>query len=522
MVSTTNEEVLNQVNPVEVQLQQQQQAEQQAVVGPITDEDFEKAQKLFQQGKKNLFLNKYDESVNNFGDACKVYAAKFGEMDPKCAEVYFFYGRSLLELARVENTVLGNALSGVPEETEPVNDSRYGNPDDVAAEEKSEISDKVIDALCSTEEQATATTAATTTEVVAEVATEAAAAAAAPVVAATESTATEAAAATVEGAAEEEEEEEGDDEEVEGEETAEAKEEEADDDIGNLQSSWEMFELAKLIYSKNFEEDALFKSKRVAECLLKLGEISIEQEIYDQAVTDITESIRVQEEVAAGERDERMLAESYYQLGMARQFNNQFVEANDAYQRSINIVQLKIEKLRGRLLGVTAEGADADLERTAINDEIAELEALLPEMTSKLEEVNEQGQQTLSLIKEAKECFTSNAAAVAAAATATPVVVTGDVRDITSMVKSKRKNESGADEDGLTKKTRLSGEVEESAVAVTAVAPIEVDENKENTVVVVEPVVRMEESKEPVAAELAVTEEPAAAVVTTAEPVATA
>lgn len=36
-----------------------------------TEEDFEKAQKLFQQGKKNLLLNKYDESVANLADACK-------------------------------------------------------------------------------------------------------------------------------------------------------------------------------------------------------------------------------------------------------------------------------------------------------------------------------------------------------------------------------------------------------------------------------------------------------------------
>ena len=86
--------------------------------------------------------------MNNIGDACKIYTAKYGEFDSQCAEIYFFYGKSLLELARVENTVLGNALNGVPEDTGPINDSRYGNPEDVAADEKKEISDKVIDALC--------------------------------------------------------------------------------------------------------------------------------------------------------------------------------------------------------------------------------------------------------------------------------------------------------------------------------------------------------------------------------------
>lgn len=97
----------------------------------ISDEDFEKAQKTFQSGKAHLFLNKYDEAVSNIGEACKVYSDKFGEFDPQCADVYFYYGKSLLELARVENTVLGNALTGVLEETGPIDDSRYGNPEDV-------------------------------------------------------------------------------------------------------------------------------------------------------------------------------------------------------------------------------------------------------------------------------------------------------------------------------------------------------------------------------------------------------
>jgi len=246
-----------------------------------------------------------------------------------------------------------------------------------------------------------------------------------------------------------------------------------------LQRAWEMFELAKLIYSKNFDNDLLFKNKRIAECMMKLGEIGIEQEIYDQAITDITESIRLQEEIELSERDERMLAESYYQLGLARQFNNLFSDANEAYQRCINIVQLRIEKLRGRLMGLTGEAADVESERTTINDEIAELEALLPEMQSKLEEVTEQGQQALNLIREAKEVFT-------AAQTTTTTAVTeanGDVKDITSMVKSKRKIDST--EESIVKKTRLSteGAEEEEQQQQQQTENIEVDENKENTAV---------------------------------------
>jgi len=145
---------------------------------------------------------------------------------------------------------------------------------------------------------------------------------------------------------EEEAEEEGEEgEEVESEE--QMKEEAESEEIGNLQRAWEMFELAKLVYTKHFDNDLTFKNKRIAECLLKLGEISIEQEIYEQAITDITESIRIQEEQKEN-RDERMLAESFYQLGLCQQFNNMFKEANETYQKSINIMQLRIEKLKGK------------------------------------------------------------------------------------------------------------------------------------------------------------------------------
>lgn len=471
MVST-NDEVISEAPAVECINE----------IKAISDEDFEKAQKTFQTGKKNLFLNKYDESVNNIDEACKVYSAKFGEFDPNCAELYFYYGRALLELARVESTVLGNALNGVPEESGPIDDSRYGNPDEIPAEEKKEISDKVIDALCTTEEEQKAQENGTAVESevaavveaekpASEVTTETKPEAVAEAVVSTTAT-TETNGVAVEkkeenGEAAADEEEEEDEEEEDDEDLTkndeQVKDEAEAEEISNLQRSWEMFELAKLVYSKNFDSDLPFKNKRIAECLLKLGEISIEQEIYEQAITDISESIRMQEELKE-QRDERMLAESFYQLGLSQQFNNLFNEANESYQKSINIMQLRVEKLKGKLESLGSD-ADSEAEKNTIKDEITELETLLPEMQGKLEEVNEQGQQSLNLIKEAKECFINTVTAEA-----NPVATNGEVKDITCMVKSKRKINDCTEDDASLKKTRLS---EDNA---NVEEPIKVDE----------------------------------------------
>jgi len=468
MVSTT-EEVMT---PVETPMTE---------VKTINEEDFINAQKTFQTGKKNLFLNKYDDSVNNIGDACKIYSSKYGEMGEQCAEVYYYYGRALLELARVENTVLGNALNGVPEDDSPIDDSRYGNPDDVAEEEQKDITEKVIDALCeerikpeetttpaTTEtktETPTETSAETTTETKTEITTPAPTETTTPNAAETTTeskteTPTETSAETKtdntdekkegEEAVEEEGEEEEDEEEgeeVEGETEEAAKDSAEAEEISNLQRAWEMFELAKLVYTKNFDNDPIFKNKRIAECWLKLGEISIEQEVYEQAITDISESIRIQEEQKEN-RDERMLAESFYQLGLCQQFNNMFKEANETYQKSINIMQLRIEKLKGKM-EMIKDDVEQEAERNTLKDEINELETLLPEMMNKLEEVNEQGEKSLSLIKEAKECMMNAVTANG------ETKMGGEVKDITNMVKSKRKIDA-AEETNTVKKTRLS------------------------------------------------------------------
>merc|ERR1719173_307083 len=59
------------------------------------------------------------------------------------------YGKALLELSRVESGVLGNALDGVDMESKPtdVKDALVEDTEAMTTDEKSEIEEKVADAL---------------------------------------------------------------------------------------------------------------------------------------------------------------------------------------------------------------------------------------------------------------------------------------------------------------------------------------------------------------------------------------
>ncbi|XP_069560830.1 histone-binding protein N1/N2-like isoform X2 [Brachyistius frenatus] len=78
----------------------------------------EEAKKLIGTGNRHLVMGDVVSAVGVFQDACGMLAEKYGDTADECGEAFFLCGKSLLELARMENSVLGNALDGVPEESE--------------------------------------------------------------------------------------------------------------------------------------------------------------------------------------------------------------------------------------------------------------------------------------------------------------------------------------------------------------------------------------------------------------------
>ena len=63
-------------------------------------------------GKRHLLVSDIPLAVTTLGEACELHSNVFGETAPEMGEVYFYYGKALLEMARLESGVLGNALDG--------------------------------------------------------------------------------------------------------------------------------------------------------------------------------------------------------------------------------------------------------------------------------------------------------------------------------------------------------------------------------------------------------------------------
>jgi len=385
------------------------------------------ADTLIAVGKRDLLLNNVPEAVSNLAQACELLSKQFGETAKECAEVYFYYGKGLLELSRMESGVLGNALDGVPEEESENNTSQFEDPSKLSDQEKNEVTDNVSEALeenfkdleekkkASEEKKDEKMDEGKDNESPKDGEEKKDVEAEAPKddskkAEGEDSTkdkdekkveSTQAkegdegkkeSEATEEKTEDEAMEEDGtEDEEADGEESADEKMEETTEDAekkdeeepSNLQLAWEMLELAKVVYTKQLETaEEADKSpllEKLCSTMLTLGEVSIENENYKQAVEDIQECLKKEEPMP---KDARIIAETHYQLGVAQGFNAQHDEAVESLKSAITIIQERIknmEKLEIKIKNMTDEA----------KKEVTELKALVPEIEEKINDTKD-------------------------------------------------------------------------------------------------------------------------------------
>ncbi len=174
---------------------------------------------------------------------------------------------------------------------------------------------------------------------------------------------------------EEEEEEEGEEDEKKEKEEKEEKDKEeeggekADDSIpddehvNDLERAFEILECGHMIYSKMLEtepNDAHIIT-RLGDLHVMLADICNENGDHQNALSHVLKAIELQETLNEQQRY-RLLAESYYKLGLIYELINKFSEAVDSFDKAINVFQKAIEQ---------ATGDDKE-------NELEELKSLLP------------------------------------------------------------------------------------------------------------------------------------------------
>merc|ERR1712212_556583 len=107
-----------------------------------------RAMGYFAAGTRDLLIRDPASAVASLAQACQLLGEHYGETAPECGEPYYYYGRALLDLARMEAGVIDNVLDGVPsEDGSAAEDSMVGDPEKCTDEEKEKVEKDVDEAL---------------------------------------------------------------------------------------------------------------------------------------------------------------------------------------------------------------------------------------------------------------------------------------------------------------------------------------------------------------------------------------
>lgn len=164
-----------------------------------------------------------------------------------------------------------------------------------------------------------------------------------------------------------------------------AKEETAPTEESSLQLAWEMLELSTLIYKKLGPAAHM----KLAEAKHALAQVSMETEHYSQAASDFNECLEYQKQVMP--TDDRRIAETYYNIGLAYSFDNKFTESLTWYQKSVEVLKQRITNLEQKLKVKQAEEFGEVQKSGKVEDMLKELEELkdivMLDMVAKIEDV---------------------------------------------------------------------------------------------------------------------------------------
>ncbi len=67
---------------------------------------------LFASGKRNHLVGDYQSAADCLSECCAIFGKYYGEAAIECGEPLLIYGKSLLELARIESGVIDDGVKG--------------------------------------------------------------------------------------------------------------------------------------------------------------------------------------------------------------------------------------------------------------------------------------------------------------------------------------------------------------------------------------------------------------------------
>ncbi|XP_075801003.1 nuclear autoantigenic sperm protein isoform X2 [Microtus pennsylvanicus] len=359
------------------------------------------AKKLLGLGQKHLVMGDIPSAVNAFQEAASLLGKKYGETANECGEAFFFYGKSLLELARMENGVLGNALEGVhveEEEEKTEDESLVENNDNVDDTEGSEEEDKENDKA---EEN--------TNESVLE---------------------------------------------------NKSLQENEEEEIGNLELAWDMLDLAKIIFKRQETKEAQLYA---AQAHLKLGEVSVESENYIQAVEEFQACLSLQEQYL--EAHDRLLAETHYQLGLAYGYNSQYDEAVAQYGKSIEVIEKRMAVLNEQMKEAEGSFTEYEKEIEELKELLPEIREKIEDAKESQRSGNvAELALKATLVESSSSGFTASGAGTSVSMIANRKPTDGAsssncVTDISHLVRKKRKPEEESPRKDDAKKAKQEPEL---------------------------------------------------------------
>ncbi|KAL0955274.1 hypothetical protein HGRIS_004164 [Hohenbuehelia grisea] len=379
-----------------------------------------------ERAKRAFALSKYEESVEHYATALELATTEHGDDSPEIADLYFAYGKALLENAIAQSSVLGKDQAAeeadAPAESKASGSGISGNGPVLSFSGDAEDveADEPVDLFAQAAEDVAAADAAEAAE---------------------------------------EEDEEGEDVEPE-------------DDFN---AAWEVLDLARAIYDKQHlvDEDNEGVKMKLADTYIALGDVSLETEKFDQAISDYEVGLALKVKLLPN--SSRQIAEAHYKLSIVLDLTSgRLADAITHAQMALDSVESRLNEIKTRLAeGGSATGASVDEKKDVKGKGKAAAggsarDSLIQNMTvAQMEaEVKELGELREDLALKVEELKTSpsemegTAPALAAqaldkalnAGSSSSVTAQTPVNDLTSMVVKKKKKAPAAEEGSSSKR----------------------------------------------------------------------